>query len=344
MKKILINTNLEAPNGLSYHRLIVPYTKVSDNADFRCDVFKDCTLLSDDDLKNYHAVVYQREINIQCKSLEIIERYRKNGLKVIFDIDDYWILPQTHHLFKAYKTHNITEQTIDILKNVDLVTCTTEHLANEIRKYNKNVHVIPNCLNTDEQQWTPSKIESNKLRFGYVAGVHHIEDVKTMAAGIKKGLFKLDCQFVLGGYNNNPHYNYYESVMSCNGVGSSGYKRVNALPVTQYGNTYNLIDVNLIPLASSVFTPFKSEIKMLEAAAHGNAVIVQDALPYNIMPRSTGHWIKDESDWYKAFRKMINEPNYREDKAKSLANYVQKNYDLWKWTKIRKQILQSVLE
>jgi hypothetical protein len=343
MKKILIKTNLQQLSGLNYHRLIVPYTKVSDLLEFKCDVYNDPHKMSDEQLQVFDAIVYQREIDIQGRSPELIKRYQSLGLKVIFDIDDYWILPSTHWLHRAYKEHKISEQTIEILKLVDLVTCTTSHLAKEVSRYNTNVEVLPNCLDTSEEQWKQNKVESNKLRFGYVAGVHHVEDVRLMVSGIKKALFKLDCQFVLGGYNNNPHYNYYESVMSCNGVGSSGYKRIDALPVTEYGIAYNYIDVSLIPLASSVFTPFKSEIKMLEAGVHRNAVIVQNALPYNTLPKNVGHWINDESDWYKAFRKMISEPGYRQDKADALEYYTRTNYDIIKWTETRKQILRLVL-
>jgi len=115
------------------------------------------------------------------------------------------------------------------------------------------------------------------------------------------------------------------------------------MPVTEYGKAYNYIDVSLIPLASSVFTPFKSEIKMLEAGAHRNAVIVQNALPYNALPKNVGHWINDESDWYKAIKKMINEPNYRQDKADALEYYTRTNFDINKWTETRKQILRLVL-
>ena len=164
-----------------------------------------------------------------------------------------------------------------------------------------------------------------------------------MTAGIKKAMFKLDCTFVLGGYSDNLHYKYYESVLSCNGIGKQHYKRIDAAPVSEYGKAYNQIDVSLIPLASSVFTPFKSEIKMLEAGAHRNAVIVQNALPYNALPKNVGHWINDESDWYKAIKRIINEPDYRQDKADALEYYTRTNYDLNKWTETRKQILRLVL-
>ncbi len=62
-------------------------TKISDSIDFKCDVFPDLDILSDNQLKEYNAVVYQREIDTSGKSLEKIKRYHSLGIKVIFDID-----------------------------------------------------------------------------------------------------------------------------------------------------------------------------------------------------------------------------------------------------------------
>ncbi len=103
MKKILIKANMSNLNGLSYHRLIVPYAKVSDMQEFQIDVFQDISLLDENKLKEYSAVIFQREIDVNGKSIELINYYHSLGLKVIFDIDDYWVLPQTHPLFKVFK-------------------------------------------------------------------------------------------------------------------------------------------------------------------------------------------------------------------------------------------------
>ncbi len=54
-------------NGLSFHRLIVPFSKVSDMVDFQCDVFPDLDAATDEQLKQYSAVVYQREIDTRIK-------------------------------------------------------------------------------------------------------------------------------------------------------------------------------------------------------------------------------------------------------------------------------------
>jgi len=346
MIKLAIKCNLQRLNGLSFHRLFVPFSKISDSIEFKCDVFPDLDLLSDEQLKDYHAVVYQREIDTSGGSLEKIKRYHKLGLKVIFDIDDIWLLPQTHYLYRLYRQHNIPDQTIEILKNVDLVITTTKHLATKIKKYNKKVHVIPNCLDAEDEQWQSNKTKSDYIRFGYIAGIFHKVDVSIMQMPILKAYRNdLNAQFVLGGYNDNEDYKYYESVLSANNFNSNKYKRINALHVHEYGKAYNETDVSLIPLQNNTFSECKSEIKLLEAAMHGNPAIVSDVLPYNIFPKETAIFLNnhDINGWYKAIRELSRNEALRKEKAEALKQYVDKHYNIEKWTQTRKSILASEL-
>ena len=341
MIKILIKANMGNLNGLSYHRLIVPYSKVSDLTNFKCDVYEDLDVMPDEVIKDYQFVVYQREIDVYRKSIEKIKRFQKLGCKVIFDIDDYWHLPQSHALFKVYKEYQIVKQTEDILKHVDLVTCTTEILAEKIRPFNKNVKVYPNCLDLTDEQWQPKKEPSQYIRFGYIAGVHHVQDIKILQIPIRKARQINNSQFVLGGYTDNDHYKYYESVMK-----QGNYLRINAINVYEYGKAYNLTDVSLIPLEKNIFTEGKSEIKLLEAAAHGNAAIVSNVKPYNIFPKDTAIFLEnsDVNGWYKAIKRLTESSQMRQDFAEKLKEYTNKNYNLKTWTEKRKEELLSELE
>lgn len=346
MKKILIKANMSNLNGLSYHRLIVPYAKVSDMQEFQIDVFQDISLLDENKLKEYSAVIFQREIDVNGKSIDLINYYHSLGLKVIFDIDDYWVLPQTHPLFKVFKEFNIVKQTEDILKHVDLVTTTTKHLASKISKFNKSVEVLPNCLDLDDEQWKSNKTYSQKVRFGYIAGVHHMVDVRILQMPIRKILRQnINAMFVLGGYNDNDHYKYYENVMTAGNLNSNSYMRINSMPVHDYGTAYNHTDVSLIPLEKSDFSACKSEIKLLEAAAHNNAAIVSNCLPYNTFPSDTAIFLEnsDVNGWFKAIKRLSADKSLIQDYSQRLKEYTTKNYDLNKWTNTRKQILRSVL-
>ena len=336
MIKILIKANMANLNGLSYHRLIVPYSKVSDLTNFKCDVLEDLDVLTDEMIKGYQYVVYQREIDVYGKSIEKIKRFQKLGCKVIFDIDDYWHLPTSHALCKVYKEYQIVKQTEDILKHVDIVTCTTQILADKIKPFNKNVKVYPNCLDLTDEQWQSNKEQSTYIRFGYIAGVHHVQDVKILQIPIRKARQINNAQFVLGGYSDNDHYKYYESVMK-----QGNYLRINAINVYEYGKAYNLTDVSLIPLEKNIFTEGKSEIKLLEAAAHGNAAIVSNVKPYNIFPKDTAIFLEnsDINGWYKAIKRLTESSQMRQDYAEKLKEYTNINYNLNTWTEIRKQDL-----
>lgn len=347
MIKIAIKCNLQRLNGLSFHRLFVPFSKISDSIEFKCDVFPDLDMLSEDQLKDYHAVVYQREIDTSGKSLEKIKKYHSLGIKVIFDIDDIWLLPQTHNLYKIYRQYNIPDQTIEILKHVDLVITTTKHLATKIKKYTNKVEVIPNCLDPMHEQWQSNKVKSPYTRFGYIAGIFHKVDISILQMPILKAYRNnLNAQFVLGGYNDNEDYKYYESVLSANNFDSNKYLRLNSIHVHEYGKAYNYTDVSLIPLQHNLFSECKSEIKLLEAAMHGNAAIVSNVLPYNTFPKETAIFLSnhDVNGWFKAIRELTRNESMKKEYAQSLSKYVNNQYNIEKWTETRKQILKSVLE
>jgi glycosyltransferase involved in cell wall biosynthesis len=78
---------------------------------------------------------------------------------------------------------------------------------------------------------------------------------------------------------------------------------------------------------------------------HGNPVIVSNVLPYNILPKETAIFLNnsDINGWYKAIRNLSKDESMRKEYAESLKIYVQSNYNINKWTQVRKQILQSVL-
>lgn len=309
-------------------------------------MFPDLAAMPDEKLQEYNAVVYQREIDTDGGSPKIIERFQNLGLKVIFDIDDYWHLPDTHHLYRVYKNKDIPKQTEEILGLVDMVTTTTERLAGKIAAFTDRVKVFPNCLDLNSQQWQSNKVQSDLVRFGYVAGVYHLNDVRILERPIQKAISNVgECGFVLGGYSDNIHYRYYEMVLSGYGSAKSRYGRLAALPVEQYGLNYNHIDVSLVPLAQSNFSACKSEIKLLEAAAHGNAVIASNVPPYNTFPKDCAIFVENpnHNDWFKAIRDLTRDEAIRNKLANNLSEYVKENYDLNKWTEQRKEALRQLL-
>ncbi len=67
----------------------------------------------------------------------------------------------------------IHEKILANLKEASYVTTTTEIFANEIRKFNKNVIVLPNAIDPNEQQFKEPTLESDRIRVGWLGGSSH---------------------------------------------------------------------------------------------------------------------------------------------------------------------------
>jgi len=128
---------------------------------------------------------------------------KEHGIKLVLDIDDYWNLGQFHPMNAQNKALKCPERTIENLRRFDYITTTTKYFAEEISKYNKNVMVFPNAVDTDDPQWAPDYSKKDKIRFGFIMGSSHERDMEQFK-GVINSLSKdiLDkIQIVLCGYD-----------------------------------------------------------------------------------------------------------------------------------------------
>lgn len=154
---------------------------------------------------------------------------------------------------------------------------------------------------------------------------------------------------------------------------TKNYVRRWTLPLTQYGKHYDYCDVCLAPIEGverykelkdgeivsdvdprpgtiksriNYFNEVKSELKIIEAGMKKKALIAQDFGIYKelIKDGETGLLIKDNKDgWYKAMRKVIQDPGYRNMLAENLHNFVKEKYDLKNVTAKRVEIYKNIL-
>lgn len=130
--------------------------------------------------------------------------FKEHNITTVMDIDDNWDVGQYHPLYLSNKAIKAPEKITTNFTLVDYVTTTTSIFANKIRKWNKNVHIFPNAIDPDEEQYQPIKYPSERIRFGFVMGSSHERDMeqikglseKLVAAGLKDKI-----QLVLCGYD-----------------------------------------------------------------------------------------------------------------------------------------------
>jgi len=133
-----------------------------------------------------------------------IKLLKKNGVKIVMDMDDYWILPTYFPQYKIYNQINKShENVIELIKIVDYLTTTTDSFAAEISKFNKNVFVIPNAIDPREKQFQIINKKSERLRVGIICGSSHERDIDLLNGMVNQlKTNELDrLQFVVCGFD-----------------------------------------------------------------------------------------------------------------------------------------------
>lgn len=148
------------------------------------------------------------------------------------------------------------------------------------------------------------------------------------------------------------------------------YVRRWTLPLTQYGKHYDYCDVCLAPLIDKfeekiihqkpngqqsiqiikrrhIFNEVKSELKVIEAGMKKKVLIAQNFGIYSklIEHGKTGLLVKDDNkDWYKHMKRVIQDPDYRQELANNLHEFVKDKYEITNATADRLKIYKDILE
>ena len=193
-KVLVLNSDMD---GVGYARLLSPYMCWYD-PDIEVDVrlLMDGTLPLHDEgfLAQYKIIVFNKSIPFSNPDYKknFDETIKKLGIKIIFDLDDYWVLTNSHPNYKMWKEQNAQATVENQIREADAVTTTTKFLADKIKAFNSNVHIIPNAVNLNEHQWASNKKPSDKIRFLWGGGITHLVDLRLL----KPSFEKLDKNFL----------------------------------------------------------------------------------------------------------------------------------------------------
>lgn len=145
-------------------------------------------------LRTIQAITFSRDCGLS--PAQLIEKREKYGFKIIFDIDDYWVLNDDHMLSEAWSKGNVAGHMQSMLHLADAVTVTTERLRQRVLPFNFNCYVIPNAIDLKRKV---ADLNWSNPRFGYVAGSTHAPDVKHIQNVFNK---VKGIEFALCGYDD----------------------------------------------------------------------------------------------------------------------------------------------
>lgn len=208
MSKIKILAIPSDNHGVGKFRILDPYKYIGDNYndDFHIDIVFDVPN-EDDFIKDYNVVVLHSFIHKTSHedNVKRINWLKSKGIKVIVDIDDFWNVDPKHPMYMQIKENNIPQKKVEFLKLADYITTTTPIFADTIKKRLnvKNVVVFPNAVDETEQQFQSNVEESDKIRFGWLGGSSHLQDLSLLESGISSTYYsyKDKVQFILCGFD-----------------------------------------------------------------------------------------------------------------------------------------------
>jgi len=153
--------------------------------------------------KQYQIVHIHRNIgNNYEQTVNIINFLKSIGIIVIVDLDDYWLPGREHPIHTLILQEKIHDKIVANLRVASYVTTTTKIFADEIKKVNRNVVVLPNGIDPNEPQFKQKTEESDKIRVGWLGGSSHLHDLKLLEGFVSKNNdLKDKLQYVLCGFD-----------------------------------------------------------------------------------------------------------------------------------------------
>lgn len=279
------------------------------------------------------------------KKLELARLLKKQGKKIVMDNDDTYkdiggIKLNTYFNAERVKRglESVNKVMDEFAKEADLITVSTEFLAEEYRKLNKNVVVLSNYIDPfyfDE----PLRNDSDVVRIGITGSIgmssdldvlnpifkHYEHDPRVKLVFFSLPKDPLKNPFVANAYEHE--YNFLDSMEV------EWHATVN---MDQYYDKLNSLklDIMLIPRSDTYFNRCKSNLKFIESSMFEIPIIAQgfedDMSPYQVNHHDAEHMVivTDNSKWIEEIEKLIADKDLRRSMGKKAKEYVEANYDI----------------
>lgn len=279
------------------------------------------------------------------RKLELARHLKSLGKKIVFDNDDTYKDKNSIKLNSYFNKERVERGLGNVNKIIDafaveadLITCTTEWLADEYRKLHQNVIVLKNCIDPfyfDE----PLRNESDVIRIGVTGSIGMSSDIDVLAPIIKHYENDKRVRIVFFSLPSNRESNpivtkaYEHEYNFLDSVNVEWHPTVNADVYYDKINSLKL-DIMIIPRADNYFNRAKSNLKFLEASMFEIPVVAQGFAdgksPYQVNPEDAKHMIivNDNTKWVEEIEKLIASKELRLSMGKKAREYVVENYDI----------------
>lgn len=303
---VIVNRN---SRGKSYHRLFAPLEGY-DNVSFFDGI------VTDNPPSNYDIIV----MNSSClQPIEVLEWCKYQGVKIVIDLDDFVSLPTDHINYNVFKNAVYAQHTRRIIAMADMVWCASKELAKHF-----GGQYIPNAINTDHEQWQQPYEPTHDIV--YTGGSQNIPYLVQTLSKMKHNKASMICNGYL------PSEKAWRSLSDLFGDKFEGLPPQSEY---EYGKVYAKGRIAIAPVKDTWHNKFKSNLKILEAAAYKIPIICSNAYCYKGAPVLY-------ENWHENIKRLRRSEQMRVDMGARLHEYATEHFNFKTINQERWQSLQSL--
>lgn len=267
-------------------------------------------------IKKYKKVFIQREVFMLGTSF--FEKQIAKKKKIIFDFDDaIWM----HHVSKEnarlafLKNPNKTKEIISLSS---YVIAGNDFLADYAKNFNKNVSIIPTCIDTDEYIYKDKNYDRDVICIGWSGSqstIKHFKLIENVLLALKnKYSDKIRFKVVGDEYYENKELNI------------KGIKWTRESEIEELKD----IDIGLMPLPNDKWSEGKCGLKgLVYMAMNIPAVMSNVGVNSSIVSNQYDGFLCDtEQEWITTISTLIEDKNLRKKIAINARKKIESNYSI----------------
>lgn len=283
-------------DGSSYYRVWLPFQHLGEQSHHISQAMRPGDALpGPEDVQGVDMVVFQRPAGKHgARILERLVGYTK----LVYEVDDDMLNADSAGI--PHLVHEkLRESVRRCLRLCDAVTVPNEYLADTIRPYNENVHILPNHVKAGLLRMQRPRRE--RLTVGWAGGTSHgwdLEELRVPLRDVLEAHPEVDMHFM--GQDASPI------------VGRDCRWSMWEPDVGEYYKGIDF-DIAVAPSADRKFNRSKTPLRALEMGALGIPIVASNRLPYSefVIDGKTGFLVDSEDEWRARLTDLIHDEAMR---------------------------------
>lgn len=296
-------------------------------------------------------IIYLNYINNPWAFAAMGAMARKNGVKIVFDIDDsLWHIKNDNPAFKVYYKGSEAIRNFEAICNeVDVMTCTNKYLKNVILnktyKQADDVKIIPNYIDLKTYSHVSPFKDTGQILLTHYGSTTHFIDLNDEE--FNKGIDKLLSEYpnvnirFVGAFI--PKYKMrwgrrYENAY--------GHEDIYSWIKDKFPQYMDETDIMIVPLLDDIYNRCKSDIKFLEASSAKKPGVYQKIRQYEevIENGKNGFLASTSDEWYNSLKTLIDDVKLRKQMGEEAYNTIVSKHTIQAHVKEYADLFKKVLD